>query len=77
MEAATQAAPECGDKEHLHNLYEMTVADYNRAFAFLRSDLGTLRKADYVKIREYIEVARLKSEDARLALEKHIAEHGC
>jgi RNase P subunit RPR2 len=67
----------CPDKEWLHHRYRIAVADYQRAFAVVNARLGTLKQADYEKLRAYIDQARTISENARTALDRHMAEHGC
>ena len=67
----------CAEKERLHRDYSVAVSDYQRAFAVMSERVGMLKKGEYENIRSYIEKAREKSEDARLALDRHIAEHGC
>ena len=36
-----------------------------------------MRRQDYEEIRQYAEKMRTLVEQARIALERHIAEHGC
>lgn len=45
--------------------------------AGLREMRGVMSKQDYDEIRKYAEKAREQVEQARIALETHIAEHGC
>ena len=37
----------------------------------------TLPKAEYTRLHEAAEQARVTAEQAHLKLEKHVAEHGC
>ena len=39
--------------------------------------LGVLAKRDYETIRAFAEKTRVLAENGRMALEKHIADHGC
>ena len=68
---------ECAEKIRLISHYQVATADYSRAVQVLSKKSGTMRKAKYVKIREYAETARLLSETARAELDQHTAEHGC
>ncbi len=43
----------------------------------LRRRMGTSRKDEYVRLERASNEARVKSEQARLALEQHIAAHHC
>jgi hypothetical protein len=76
----SQPEPElamCSGKEYLHHRFRIAVADYQRAFALVNARIGTLKQSDYEKLRAYIDQARTTSENARTALDRHIAEHGC
>ena len=68
---------ECAEKIRLIRHYRVATADYNRAVQVLSKRSGTMRKAQYVKIREYVETARLRSEAVRAEMDQHVAEHGC
>src|SRR5687768_13717707 len=46
---------ECAEKIRLIRHYRVATADYNRAVQVLSKRSGTMRKAQYVKIREYVE----------------------
>ena len=39
--------------------------------------MGTSPREEYIRLTQISNEARLQSEQARLALEKHIATHGC
>jgi hypothetical protein len=67
----------CFAKARLLRDYKMAVADYNRAVQVLSLRLGVLTKKEYNEIRHFSESARVKSKNARLALECHEREHGC
>jgi hypothetical protein len=53
----------------------MATADYERAFNY--TAWAHLAGKEYDRLRQYIEAARLRSEEARQALDQHIEEHGC
>jgi hypothetical protein len=67
----------CETKAHLVREYETATAAFSEAVAELRRNLGTITKAEYDKLDRASNEARVKSEQARLALETHIAEHQC
>ncbi len=75
--ASAQAVPECAERERLWRLYHFAVSDYSRATKVFETRKGVVSKADYDRLRKFIEESRLKSEEYRIALEKHCAEHGC
>jgi hypothetical protein len=43
----------------------------------IQRKLATSPKAEYERLQCAADEARLKSEQARLALERHVAAHGC
>jgi hypothetical protein len=67
----------CAEKDLLLREYDAAASDFSRAVQVLRTRLGVLSKGEYEKLREFSEQSRLRSEKARLALEAHIADHGC
>jgi hypothetical protein len=73
----TAAARACEEKDHLSRAYGFAASDYVRAAALLNKRTGVMSKQDYEEIRTYAEKVRDLAEQARIALERHIAEHGC
>jgi hypothetical protein len=67
----------CPEKETLAKNYEATTAKFSEAVRQLRDRIGTSTRAEYELLQRASDEARLKSEQARLALEQHIAAHGC
>jgi hypothetical protein len=67
----------CFDKARLLRDYKIAVADYNRAVQLLSLRSGVMTKQEYTEIRQFSESARVKSKNARLAMERHEREHGC
>jgi hypothetical protein len=76
MDAAAQPAPDCQEKRRLHRIYEVAVGNYSRAFGLLESGV-VMHGPQFDRLREYIEAARQTAEEARIALDLHIAEHDC
>jgi tRNA splicing endonuclease len=68
---------ECQEKASLLERYAAETSAYNRTVELLRSKLGTLSKAEYDELRKLTDETRLFCEVARLALYRHIREHGC
>ena len=80
MNAGTSPSPEhslCAERERLTDDYDAAVNEYSRTVNYLRHQIGVLPKPDYERLRALCEKTRLRSEQCRLALEEHIAEHGC
>jgi hypothetical protein len=77
LASTPQPAQDCTEKERLHSAYRIAVGDYTRSFDITQAVSGTTHSREYERLRSYVESARLKAEEARMALESHIAEHGC
>lgn len=67
----------CDEKTTLLYKYDALLAEYSRTVSFLFKRVGVLRRDDYQEISDFTDTARLRCEAARLALEEHIAQHGC
>jgi hypothetical protein len=57
--------------------YEAATALFSEAVTELRQRMGTSTKDEYDRLAWAANDARVKSEQARLALEQHVAEHRC
>ena len=69
--------PACEEKDRLARAWSFAVSDYNRTVAVLQERTGVMSKQDYETIHTFVEKARKQVDDARAAIEKHTAEHGC
>jgi hypothetical protein len=67
----------CLEKERLANEYEVATAKFAEAVGQLRSKIGTSVRLEYERLQRVADEARLKSEQARLAFEQHMAAHNC
>ena len=68
----------CEEKIGLAKAYELATARFAEAVAeFLRNIASTTTMAEYDRLQGISDEARAKTEQARLALEEHIAAHGC
>jgi hypothetical protein len=67
----------CETKVLLTAKYDAATASFSEAVTELRRKIGTSTKEDYDRLGRVANDARVKSEQARLALEQHIAEHSC
>jgi hypothetical protein len=67
----------CGEKILLMSDYETATKAFSAAVGELRSKMGTVPRAEYERLDSAANQARVKSEEARLAVERHIAAHGC
>ena len=67
----------CADKTRLLKAYQVTTENYARTVTELQQLRATIPIEEYQRLNHACEEARLKSSEARLALEKHIFEHQC
>lgn len=67
----------CDVKNRLATEYENSTAKFSEAVTELRRKMGTSTKEEYERLDRAANEARVKSEQARLALEQHIAAHRC
>jgi hypothetical protein len=67
----------CEEKNRLLKEYEAATVAFSAAVIELRRRMGISPKEEYKRLAQVSNEARVKSEAARLALEQHIAAHGC
>jgi hypothetical protein len=66
----------CEEKSRLVDAYSAATIAFSKAVQELRRKIGTSLKEDYKRLeRDSTDDARVKAEQARLALEQHIAAH--
>jgi hypothetical protein len=67
----------CDEKTRLLRQYDNATLVFSNAVQELRRKIGTSPKEEYERLERISSEARFKSEQARLALEQHIATHRC
>jgi hypothetical protein len=67
----------CEVKEQLLATYQAATQNFAAAVAELYGKMGTSSLIEYQRLQRMTEEARLKSEQARLAFEQHVAFHQC
>jgi hypothetical protein len=67
----------CDVKMQLAPEYDAATALFSEAVAELRRNIGTSTKQRYEQLGRFAKDPRAKSEQARLALEQHSADHPC
>lgn len=67
----------CDAKVRLTSKYQEATASFSAAVTELQRKIGISTKEHYEELGRMANDARVKSEQARLALEQHIAEHRC
>ena len=67
----------CEEKVRLAMEYETATSRFSGAVRELRLKMGTSPKDEYDRLERASNEARVRSEQARLALEQHTAAHRC
>jgi hypothetical protein len=67
----------CTERERLARELDRARSCYTSAAETLRVRAGVLEKTDYQRLNRAVEEAWTKMELARVALDRHIDEHGC
>jgi ATP-dependent helicase YprA (DUF1998 family) len=67
----------CEEKTRLLVEYRAATSAFSEAVKEIRRMIGTSPKAEYERLERIANEARVKSEQARLALEAHNAAHRC
>lgn len=73
----SQTIEVCEEKTRLSSELERCATEYSGALRNLSAQMAVVPKDVYDKFRLRADALRLKSEGARISLERHIAEHGC
>jgi hypothetical protein len=67
----------CEEKTRLLRDHQVAKSNYSRAVTVLHEKSGVMFKLDYDAIRTFAEKTKASVEEKRVALENHIAAHGC
>ena len=67
----------CEEKVRLAMEYETATSRFSEAVRELRLKMGTSPKDEYDRLERASNEARVRSEQARMALEQHTAAHRC
>ena len=73
----TDTPVRCEVKRDLLDAYDTETAAFAASVSLLHQKLGTSSKEQYEVLQRAVEVARVRSEQARVALETHTLQHGC
>ena len=68
---------QCIEKRRLVENYQQATARFSKQLTILNERLGTSPRDEYDELRRAVDTERVRSEQARLALEQHVADHGC
>ena len=67
----------CEEKARLAATYESATGKFSAAVTELNQRIGICQKEEYERLDRAANESRVRSEQARLALEQHIAAHRC
>jgi hypothetical protein len=67
----------CDRHRELLDVYQQAVSRFSATLDALKASQGGVSKQEHDRLYGYVEQARAASEQARLDLERHVAEHGC
>jgi hypothetical protein len=67
----------CEEKTRLAQEYETAAAKFAEAVRELQRKIGTSTRREYERLQRASDAARVKSEQARLSFEQHMASHDC
>jgi hypothetical protein len=67
----------CAEKDRLTTEYQAATGTFSQSVTELHDKMGVSSKEEYERLQRVSEEWRVHSEQARLALEQHIAAHGC
>jgi hypothetical protein len=67
----------CEEKGRLTLEYQEATAKFSQSVTDLRQKMGTLSQDEYERLKRITEQWRVRSEEARLGLDQHVAAHNC
>jgi hypothetical protein len=67
----------CEERSRLLQSYNDASREFSDKVSALNARIGVTPKHEYDLLERASEDARLKSEQARIAYERHVADHGC
>jgi hypothetical protein len=67
----------CEEKFRLLRAYNDATRGFSERVAALNAKIGVTPKHEYDLLERGVEDARLTSEQARIAFERHVVDHGC
>ena len=67
----------CEVRNTLSHAVERSTRAFADAGTYLNQQRSQTDSAEYIRFKVAADMARTNSESARLALDRHIAEHGC
>jgi hypothetical protein len=71
------SALECAERDRLLSEYRRATTLYSSAVAELSRMIGISSIDDYRKLHDAAETARLRSNEARDRVTRHLADHDC
>jgi hypothetical protein len=75
--ASSKTSAGCEERSRLLQSYNDATREFSDRVSALNARIGVTPKHEYDLLERASEDARLKSEQARIAYERHVADHGC
>jgi hypothetical protein len=75
--ASSKTPAGCEERSRLLQAYNEATREFSDRVSALNARIGVTPKHEYDLMERASEDARLKSEQARIAYERHVADHGC
>ena len=77
MPAPLKTPAGCEERSRLLQAYNDATREFSDRVSALNARIGVTPKHEYDLLERASEDARLKSEQARITYERHVADHGC
>jgi hypothetical protein len=77
VQASSKTPAGCEERSRLLQAYNDATREFSDRVSALNARIGVTPKHEYDLLERASEDARLKSEQARIAYERHAADHGC
>ena len=77
LTAVSRENAPCSEKKRLMTQYHTATSRFHDVVAKLQREMGALWKDEYDHVIRYVDEARIKSEESRVAIDRHVSTHGC
>ena len=77
MAKADAKVHSCPEKSALLTAYTRAVEEYGNTVTELNEQMGIVPRSEWLRLHNVADELRQSAESAKLALDTHVAEHGC